>query len=151
VTTASVHWTPLIALGVLLSGVPVTRSPDARVLRVSRGQSSPFTLVILHGPAIHAASGLDAVRNVGVRDGRIASITSGPLSGRDTVDARGLVVAPGFIDLHQHAQDSAAYRVEAPGGITTALELESGTSDAAIGVRVELDHSVARSFAPNRL
>ena len=38
-----------------------------------------------------------------------------------------MVVAPGFIDLHQHAHDAAAYRVEVLDGTTTALELEEGT------------------------
>jgi len=51
------------------------------------------------------------------------------LQGRDTVDARGLVVAPGFIDLHAHGQTPETYRFYALDGVTTALELEVGTSD----------------------
>ena len=46
----------------------------------------------------------------------------------DTIDAAGLAVAPGFIDLDQHAQTPDAYRVEAPGGITSALEMEYGAA-----------------------
>ncbi len=75
------------------------------------------------------ASGLDAPRNVGISDGQIRAVTTAPLQGRDTVDARGFVVAPGFIDLHQHAQTPQGYRVEALDGTTTALELEGGTAD----------------------
>jgi N-acyl-D-aspartate/D-glutamate deacylase len=43
------------------------------------------------------------------------------------IDARGLVVSPGFIDLHQHGQDDENYRFKAMDGVTTALELEVGT------------------------
>jgi N-acyl-D-aspartate/D-glutamate deacylase len=72
---------------------------------------------------------LDAVRNVGIVGTSIRNVTSNSIAGRDTIDAKGLVVAPGFIDLHQHAQSAEAYAVEATGGITTALELEYGTDD----------------------
>jgi len=72
---------------------------------------------------------LDAVRNVGIIGTSIRAVTASSIAGRDTIDARGLVVTPGFIDLHQHAQSAEAYAVEATGGITTALELEYGTDD----------------------
>ncbi len=75
------------------------------------------------------ASGLDAVRAIGISGGVIRSVSRHPLRGRDTLDGQGLVVAPGFIDLHQHAQDAAGYRVEVLDGTTTALELEEGTGD----------------------
>jgi Amidohydrolase family len=85
--------------------------------------------VILGGRVIDPASNLDAVRNIGLLDGRIAAITTEPLHGRDTVDARGLVVAPGFIDLHAHGQTPETYQFYSLDGVTTALELELGTSD----------------------
>ena len=47
----------------------------------------------------------------------------------DTIDATGLVVAPGFIDLHSHGQDAENYRYKAMDGVTTALELEIGVGD----------------------
>ncbi|MEO5799782.1 MAG: amidohydrolase family protein [Gemmatimonadales bacterium] len=86
-------------------------------------------LVILHGRVMDPASGLDAIRSVGITRGTIRIVSRGPLQGRDTLDARGLVVAPGFIDLHQHAQSDQGYRVEVLDGTTTALELEGGTDD----------------------
>jgi N-acyl-D-aspartate/D-glutamate deacylase len=71
------------------------------------------------------------VRNVGLRDGRIVSITTAPLSGRDTIDARGLVVAPGFIDIHAHGQTAETYRFQSLDGVTSSFELELGTADVA--------------------
>jgi len=77
------------------------------------------------------ASGLDASRNVGIRGDRIATVTTGRIAGRDTIDARGLVVAPGFIDLHAHAQDEEADRFFVMDGVTTALEMELGVGPVA--------------------
>ncbi|MGA8200945.1 MAG: hypothetical protein WB814_12815, partial [Candidatus Sulfotelmatobacter sp.] len=64
-----------------------------------------YDLVLEGGRVMDPETGLDAVRNVGIRGGKIVRITSEPLSGRSMVHAGGLVVAPGFIDLHQHGQD----------------------------------------------
>lgn len=74
-------------------------------------------------------SGLDAVRNVGIRDGKIVEITEKPLQGKQSIDAHGLVVAPGFIDLHEHGQEPRNYEFQAHDGVTTSLELEVGTED----------------------
>jgi N-acyl-D-aspartate/D-glutamate deacylase len=94
--------------------------------------SSPtpsYDTVILHGRVIDPESGADAVRNVGIIGGSIAAITTDDLEGRNRVEASGLVVAPGFIDLHNHAQDPHHYAVAATAGVTTTLELERGTDD----------------------
>jgi N-acyl-D-aspartate/D-glutamate deacylase len=93
------------------------------------GAERPFDLVIRGGRVMDPESGLDVVREVGVRDGRIAAIDAGPLEGRAVIDARGLVVAPGFIDLHAHGQDAENYALRAADGVTAALELELGTAD----------------------
>jgi len=88
-----------------------------------------YDRVILGGRAIDPASNLDAVRNIGILDGRIAIVTTESVGGRDTVDAHGLVVAPGFIDLHDHGQTPETYGFRSLDGVTTTLELELGTSD----------------------
>jgi len=88
-----------------------------------------YDLVILNGRVIDPESRSDSVRNLGISNGIIKTISSNTLRGRAVIDARGLVVSPGFIDLHQHGQDEENYRFKAMDGVTTALELEVGTGD----------------------
>ena len=83
-------------------------------------------VVIQNGRVIDPETGLDAVRNVAVQDGRIVAISEFPLEGDKVVDATGHVVAPGFVDIHFHDQSIGGYRMAAMQGVTTALELESG-------------------------
>src|SRR5271166_5463529 len=72
-----------------------------------------YDLVIEGGRVMDPETGLEAVRNVGIRHGKIARVSSEPLNGRRVVRGAGLVVAPGFIDLHQHGQDPESQRVKA--------------------------------------
>jgi len=88
-----------------------------------------YDLVILNGRVIDPETRTDAVRNLGISNGTIKAISTNKLTGRNVIDARGLVVSPGFIDLHQHGQDEENYRFKAMDGVTTALELEVGTGD----------------------
>jgi N-acyl-D-aspartate/D-glutamate deacylase len=88
-----------------------------------------FDLVIANGRVMDPESGLDAVRNIGISAGKIQAISSATLQGRTTLDARNLVVAPGFIDLHEHGQEPRNYEFQAHDGVTTSLELEAGTDD----------------------
>ncbi|MEV6987344.1 amidohydrolase family protein [Sphaerisporangium sp. NPDC051017] len=87
-----------------------------------------YDVVIRGGRVIDPESGLDGVRNVGLAGGRIAAVSEADLIGRRWIDARGLVVAPGFIDLHSHGQGIAEGRLQALDGVTTALELEAGVA-----------------------
>ena len=87
-----------------------------------------FDIVLLNGRVIDPESGTDAVRNIGIRGKTIAAVTTDKLRGRSEIDVRGLVVSPGFIDLHSHGQDDENYRYKAHDGVTTALELEIGVS-----------------------
>ena len=88
-----------------------------------------YDLVILNGRLIDSESRLDAVRNLGILGGTIKVVTGSHLNGRNVINARGLVVSPGFIDLHQHGQDEENYRFKVMDGVTTVLELEVGTGD----------------------
>ncbi len=101
-----------------------------------------YDLVLEGGHVMDPETGLDAVRNVGIRDGKVAKISETSLSGRKVIHASGLVIAPGFIDLHQHAQDLASQRVKAFDGVTTALEMEIGAPDVATFLKAKEGHSL---------
>jgi N-acyl-D-aspartate/D-glutamate deacylase len=95
------------------------------------GSAQQYDLVLAGGRVMDPETGMDAVQNVGIRDGKIVRISSEALDGHRVIHANGLVVAPGFIDLHQHGQDLASQRVKALDGVTTALEMEIGAPDVA--------------------
>src|SRR5262245_38669573 len=97
--------------------------------RWASAQDSVLDLVIARGRVMDPESGLDAVRSLGIRDGKIVTITTGALKGKQTIEAKGLVVAPGFIDLHEHGQEPRNYQFQARDGVTTSLELVAGTDD----------------------
>ena len=88
------------------------------------------SLLITGGRVIDPASGLDGPADVLIRDGRIESVGTGlresALTGNDVhvVDARGAVVAPGFIDMHVHLREP---------GIEHAETIETGARAAAAG------------------
>jgi len=98
-----------------------------------------FDLVILNGRVIDPESKSDSIRNLGISNGTIKAISARNLQGRTVIDARGLVVSPGFIDLHQHGQDEDNNRFKAMDGVTSALELEVGTAyvDAWYALRAQ--------------
>ena len=83
-------------------------------------------VVITGGRVVDPASGLDGLCDVALQDGRIAAIGAGLGSAERVIDATGLVVAPGFIDLHAHGQSIPADRMQAFDGVTTTLDLEAG-------------------------
>jgi dihydroorotase len=88
-----------------------------------------YDAVIANGRVMDPESGLNAIRNIGIIAGKIRAISAAPLTGKTNFDATGLVVAPGFIDLHEHGQTPEKYRYQARDGVTTSLELEVGTDD----------------------
>ncbi len=107
---------------IVLASVPAVPGAEA---------DAPLDTVILEGHVMDPESGLDAVRNIGIRNGSIVEITEKPLVGRQVINAKGLVVAPGFIDMHEHGQEARNYQFQAHDGVTTSLELEGGTANVA--------------------
>ena len=85
-----------------------------------------YDVVILNGRVMDPETMYDDVANVGIQDGRIAVITKDAISGKETIDATGLVVAPGFIDGHQHCIEPYQYRLMLRDGRTTLLDTEIG-------------------------
>jgi len=98
-------------------------------VRVGAAAVEQYDVAILNGHVMDPESGLDAVRNIGITAGEIRVISPSPVKGRMVIEAKGLVIAPGFIDLHQHGQNAANYSAKAADGVTTALELEVGVAD----------------------
>ncbi len=88
-------------------------------------------LVIRGGRVVDPASGLDGVADVAVLDGRIEAVGTGLPGAERVIEAAGLVVAPGFIDLHAHGQSIPADRMQAFDGVTTTLDLEAGVMPVA--------------------
>jgi len=105
-----------IALGLMMA-VPVS--------------ASEYDLVINNGRVIDPETMYDDIANVGIKDGRITAITKDEIMGKETIDAKGLVVAPGFIDTHYHAVDPFGVRMALRDGVTTGMDLEQGATSIA--------------------
>lgn len=117
-----------------------------------------FDVVISNGRVMDPETGLDGVRSVGIRGQNIAAISVLPLQGDVVIDATGLVVSPGFIDLHAHGQTARANEFQVMDGVTTALELEGGVLDvnnflaersleAVINYGASIAHGAIRTWA----
>ncbi len=115
-----------------------------------------YDLVIANGRVMDPASGLDGVRHIGITGGRIEAISETPLQGTRVVDAANHVVAPGFIDLHEHGQQDESYRMMVRDGVTSAFELEVGTGDVAAWYEARkagqiVNYGVAAGHIPARM
>ena len=88
-----------------------------------------FDIVILNGRVMDPETNFDGVRNIGIKAGRIVSITEGEISGEETIDASGQVVAPGFIDTEQHGLSPWGIKVNLRDGVTTQIDLEVGAAN----------------------
>lgn len=108
-----------IALAALLTVVTPTLA--AQDIQTS------YDIVIASGRAMDPESGLDAIRHVGIDGGKIVAISEIPLSGDIEIDATGHVIAPGFIDIHNHSPTPLGFAYQAQDGVTTSLELEVGS------------------------
>jgi len=96
---------------------------------VHSAAAQTYDVVIRGGLVVDPESGLEAVRNVGIRGSQIEAVSQEALEGKSVIDAAGLLVAPGFIDLHAHGQDLENSRYQVLDGVTSALEMEIGMAD----------------------
>jgi len=100
------------------------------VLAAASAPASAQSIAIVGGRVMDPASGLDAVRNVLVEGDRIVAITDEEVTADRTIDATGLVVAPGFIDILAHitpSREPQAYKIK--DGVTTVVSMHGGPLD----------------------
>ncbi|MGH9672600.1 MAG: amidohydrolase/deacetylase family metallohydrolase, partial [Bryobacteraceae bacterium] len=77
---------------------------------VAASGQAPYDLVIKGGHVIDPRNNINAVMDVAVRDGRVAAVAANISGGRRTIEAAGLYVTPGLIDLHTHVFHSTGIK-----------------------------------------
>ncbi|MFC1605904.1 hydrolase [Pseudomonadota bacterium] len=96
-------------------------------------QAADYDLVILSGRVMDPETLYDDIANVGINNGRIAKITKKTIKGKQTLDAKGHVVAPGFIDTHYHWQAPLGYKIGLRDGLTSSMDIEEGCAGTTLG------------------
>ncbi|OAO03027.1 hypothetical protein A8B75_00430 [Sphingomonadales bacterium EhC05] len=91
-----------------------------------------YDVVLNGGRVMDPETGLDAIANVGITDRTITAITVAKIDGVETIDVTGQIVAPGFIDVHNHSPTPLGQIYQARDGVTTSLELEAGSYPVAV-------------------
>ena len=87
-----------------------------------------YDIVINSGRVMDPETNFNAIVNVGIKEGKIAKITDKKITGKETIDATGMVVAPGFIDGQQHDLETYGHRLMIRDGRTTIMDLELGAA-----------------------
>jgi hypothetical protein len=114
-------------------------------------------LALVGGRVVDPDTGMDAIANVAVDGASITRVTAEPLRAQRWIDVAGLVVAPGWIDLHSHSHTAAGLRLQALDGVTTALELEAGLAsvESAYGLAADegrpVNYGYSASWAQHRM
>ena len=101
------------------------------LMMVMPAVAADYDVVINNGRVMDPETNFDGVRNVGIKDGKIVAITKDAINGKETIDASGHVVAPGFIEGHQHGTDPFTRKVNLRDGLTTQMDFEAGAGDIA--------------------
>ena len=113
-------------------------------------------LVLAGGRVVDPETGFDRICDVGIDGGSVTAVGD-RLHGATIVDVGGLVVAPGFVDLHSHAQTLPGRRLQACDGVTTALDLEAGRAPVEIAYASEakrgspINYGFSASWAAARM
>ena len=125
------------------------------LVMATSAMAADYDVVINNGRVMDPETNFDGVRNVGIKDGKIVVITEDAIKGKETIDAKGHVVAPGFIEGHQHATDPFSRKVNLRDGLTTQMDFEAGAGDIAKWyaeaegkTQSQLRHGRARNACP---
>lgn len=132
--SAHTVWLPRAALTALFAGLwllngctPLGDNGAADQSLSRAGASIEYDIVLSGGHVMDPETGLSAIRNVGISNGKISAISKQDLLGKQLIAVDGMVVAPGFIDLHNHSPTPLGQQFQALDGVTTSLELEAGS------------------------
>lgn len=115
-----------------------------------------YDLLVKNGTVIDPSQGIDGVRDVAIADGKVAAIEAGigEASAREVIDASGLIVMPGLLDLHVHVFWGASHYGIDPDygnvarGVTTALDAGSSGARTFLAFRrYVLERSETRLYA----
>ncbi|WP_218631424.1 amidohydrolase family protein [Sedimentimonas flavescens] len=101
--------------------------------------------MINNGRVMDPETLFDDIANVGVKDGRIIAISKDPLTGTETVDATGHIVAPGFIDTHFHFQMPIGYSLGLRDGLTSSMDFEMGCAGSYVAAWYEARAGVTQA------
>ena len=109
---------------------PVVAGEDA-----GPGVDHLYDVVIRNGRVIDPASGFDGLVDVGIDGSRVTALLPATLDGRQVIDATGLVVAPGFIDILSYEPNPFGAWLKVADGVTTNLAMHgvSGTAEQFFG------------------
>lgn len=118
----------LLYFGLFAAILPAVGGPGHSALSADTLDST-FDVVIRNGRVMDPDRRVDSVMNVGITGKTIRAITSERLRGRAEIDATGLVVSPGFIDLLSYDPVEPGTGTKIMDGVTTALAMHGGTSD----------------------
>ncbi len=98
----------------------------ALTLLATSASAVTYDVVINNGRVMDPETKFDGVRNVGIKNGKIVKITKSNIKGKETIDATGHVVAPGFIDSEQHGLGPWGIKINLRDGVTTQMDFEVG-------------------------
>ncbi len=119
----------ILSLLSILTTTTVYAQKDANNENIKLTNETVFDIAIVNGTVIDPETMLDDIKNVGIINGKIASITNKPIKGNQNIDATGLIVSPGFIDMHFHSIDPFGTKLGILDGVTTGGDLEAGALD----------------------
>jgi N-acyl-D-aspartate/D-glutamate deacylase len=108
-----------------------------------------YDIVITGGRVIDPETGLDAIRNVGIAGRSIAAVSDHAMQGTIMIDASGLVVSPGFINIHSHSWTPLGQEFELRDGVS-----EFGTHEPiaiAGNARINFGASVGHAWIRSAL